>query len=138
MNHNHNGFTPDFITRLKHAVDGLLYPSETDAPIHVFAWHEGVPFSPEALLAHVGYDRSTPIQVTDLDSFFRPVTTPRDWHGPEEQERTARFAALRDLLKNELTDLEVYRVGTISIDIYVVGRDSDDHYVGLATNVVET
>ncbi len=128
----------ELISKLHRAVDGLLYPSETDAPIKVFTWHEGVAFSPGALLAHFGYDRSTPVQTTDLDDFFRPVTTPHDWHGPEEQERTARFTELRDLIEDELTDIQVYRVGSISIDVYVVGRDRHDQYVGLATNVVET
>ncbi len=128
----------DLITRLEQAVDGLLYPSESDAPLTVFVWRQPVPFSAEALLACTGHDSTTPVKTTDLDSFFRPVTTSRAWHGTEEQERTRRFTALHELLEAELSDIQVYKVGSIRIDVYIVGYDADGNILGLTTNVVET
>ncbi len=124
--------------RLAQAVAGLLFPSETDAPLHVFVWRATVPFSAQALLASAGYDPATPLQATDLDRFLRPVTTPRAWYGDEEQERMRRFRALRDLLKAELSNITVYKVGTGAIDVYVVGRAADGTYCGVTTRVVET
>jgi hypothetical protein len=128
----------DLITRLEQAVDGLLFPSESDAPLHVFVWRATTPFSREALRAHAGYDASTPIQATDLESFFHPVTTPRAWYGEAEQKRMRRFMALRDLLNAELCNIKVYKIGTVAIDVYVVGRDANGMYLGVTTNVVET
>jgi hypothetical protein len=128
----------DLIIRLEQAIDGLLFPSESDAPLHVFVWRDAAPFSSEALLAYEGYDKTTPIQTTDLESFFHPVTTPQAWYGEEEQERMRRFTALLDLLKAELSDIKVYKVGTVAIDVYVVGRDANGNYLGLTTKVIET
>lgn len=128
----------DLIARFKEASAGLLYPSESDAPLHVFVWQDAAPFSPQALLASAGHDRTTPIHITDLDRFFHPVTTPQPWHGEEEQELVRRFTALRDLLKATLGDIKVYKIGAVAIDVYVVGRAADGTYCGLTTHVVET
>ncbi len=128
----------ELTVQLEQAVDGLLFPSETDAPLHVFVWRATVPFSAHALLDHAGYDPATPLQTTDLRRFFRPVTTPRAWYGAEEQERMRRFRALRDLLEAEFSDITVYKVGTSAIDVYVVGRGADGTYCGFTTRVVET
>ncbi len=130
--------TTDLITRLEQAIDGLLFPSESDAPLEVFVWRDAAPFSPQALLAYAGYDKTTPVRTTALDRFFRPVTTSRAWYGEEERERMRRFRALRDLLKTELSDIKVYKIGTVAIDVYVVGRDASGTYCGLTTKVVET
>jgi hypothetical protein len=128
----------DLIPRLEQAVDGLLFPSESDAPLRVFGWRDTVPFSPEALRAHAGYAETTPIQTTELDSFFHPVTTPQTWYGEAEQERLRRFTALLALLKAELSDITVYKVGTVAIDVYVVGRAACGTYLGVTTKVIET
>ena len=128
----------ELTARLEQAVAGLLFPSETDAPLHVFAWRATVPFSAQALLASAGYGPATPLQTTDLRRFFRPVTTPRAWYGDEEQKRMRRFRALRDLLEAELSDITVYKVGTGAINVYLVGRAADGTYCGLTTHVVET
>ena len=128
----------ELTVRLEQAINGLLFPSETDAPLHVFVWRATVPFSAHALLDHAGYDPATPLQTTDLRRFFRPVTTPRAWYGDEEQKRMRRFRALRDLLEAELSDITVYKVGTGAIDVYLVGRAADGTSCGLTTHVVET
>lgn len=129
---------PDLITQLQHSTDGLLFSSETDAPVQVFVWRDKAPFSSQALLARRRYGPKTQMSETDLDSFFRPVTTPRSWHGPEEQQMVQRFTALRDLLKAELSDIHVYKIGDAAMDVYVVGRAKDGTYLGVTTKVVET
>lgn len=128
----------DLTTRLEQAIDGLLYPSESDAPLQVFVWPEGTPFSLKALRTHIATSKKTPIQKVDLDTFFRPVTTPQDWFGEAEQERMEKFTALLTLLKAELSDITVYKVGKIDIDVYVLGHTSAGEYLGITTKVVET
>ncbi len=128
----------DMITQLEQTIAGLLFPSESDAPLRVFVWNTTAPFSPAALLSHGGYDQTTPIQRMDVDRFFYPVMQPHPWDGAVEQERLRRFTMLVKLLKTELSDLTVYKVGTVGIDVYVVGRDRHDTYLGVTTHVVET
>jgi hypothetical protein len=41
-------------------------------------------------------------------------------------------------LHDNLSDLKVYRLGTIDIDVYLVGRANEGNYAGLYTKVVET
>jgi hypothetical protein len=130
--------TPGLIARLEEAVDGLLYPSETDAPVKVFVWRGEAPFSQQALLETGGHGEKTPIKITGIERFFGPVTTPQSWHEEEEQKRTQRFTALRDLLETELTNIEVYKVGSVKIDMFVIGRTADGTYCGISTQVVET
>ncbi len=40
-----------------------------------------------------------------------------------EKEQVRRFIALRDLLKDLITDMTVYRFGTTAIEVFVVGHD---------------
>lgn len=125
-------------TRLEQALNGLTFPSETDAPLQVFVWPENESFEPEVLRQHAGHDAATPVHTTDLDRLLRPATTARDWHGPQEQERVRRFTALRDLLRAELDDVTVFKIGDAAMDVFVVGRDADGQYLGFSTHVVET
>src|SRR3954452_16616985 len=128
----------DVNAQLKKAIRGLLYPSETDAKLQVFVWREEAPFTPEALLASAGLDATTPVETTDLATFMQPVTTPHDWDGPAEQKQERRFTALRALLEASLSDIKVYWVGKINIDVYVVGKTTDGTYTGVKTKMVET
>jgi hypothetical protein len=128
----------DFMPRLEQALGGLLYPSETDAPVKTFVWSGETPFSQQALLAHRGDDEKTPVRTISLAQFFDPVTTPQAWHEEAERERTTRFAALRELLESELDDIAVYKIGSVKADVYVVGRTAEGTYCGITTQVVET
>jgi len=42
------------------------------------------------------------------------------------------------VLESNLSDIQVFRVGEINIDIYVVGKIQSRDLAGLATKVVET
>jgi hypothetical protein len=42
------------------------------------------------------------------------------------------------VLETNLTDLRVYRVGTISITVYVVGKTSCGDLAGVTSTVIET
>ncbi|GAP99842.1 sugar-non-specific nuclease inhibitor NuiA homolog [Leptolyngbya sp. NIES-2104] len=74
----------------------------------------------------------------ELEQFFEPVVTEQDWFGDEEKETAAKYRSLLSALKENLSDLKVYRVGEIQIDVYVVGKDEARNIVGIATQIVET
>ena len=126
------------LDRLRAASAGLLFPSETDAPLEPFELASPT-LAPQAILQAGSYPAGTAVTSRDIDSFFAPATTPRDWHSPAEQEAVRQFQALVALLKQQLQDLQVYRVGESgTIDVYIVGRAADGALIGLRTHVVET
>jgi hypothetical protein len=105
--------------------DGLSYISETDAPFEPFQWQGSTLFSPDQLGA--------PLETVTVDHFFRNAVNP-DLYGDD----AARFQALVALMKTRLTNLQVYRVGTTNIRVYIIGQTAEGQTVGLTTNAVET
>ncbi|MBM7841726.1 nuclease A inhibitor family protein [Herpetosiphon giganteus] len=114
------------------AADGLQMMSETDAPFTPYTWDAATPFSPEALA------NGQPIQTISLEQFFKNATTPQDGDGEAEKATVSQFQKLVEVLKAELSDIQVYRVGEINIDAYILGKDSAGNVVGLKTQLVET
>lgn len=112
-----------FKEELENACEGLVYISETDAAVEPFFDEE---FSEENF-EEIGFHE-----------FFKKLTRNREWFGREEKRRAARFAKLRDVLEENLTDLKVYRSGRIKIDIFVVGKDESGRFAGVRTRAVET
>ncbi|KPL81591.1 hypothetical protein SE18_21895 [Herpetosiphon geysericola] len=106
--------------------------SETDAPFTPYTWDATTPFSPEALA------NGQPIQTISLEQFFKNATSVQDWHGEAEKATVSQFQQLVEVLKAELTDIQVYRLGEINIDAYILGKDSAGKLVGLKTQLVET
>ncbi|MBD1843518.1 nuclease A inhibitor family protein [Cyanobacteria bacterium FACHB-63] len=74
----------------------------------------------------------------DLDRFFEPVVTEQDWFGDEEKETAARYRSLLSALKQNLSEIRVYRIGAVEIDVYIVGLTEAKKVVGIATQIVET
>lgn len=123
---------------LEQAVDGLLFPSETDAPIELFSWQDPPPFSPEALREQLQLPASVPLTTMDLESFFAPAVRVEDWFTPERRARAERFQTLLALLKQQLSDMRVYKFGRNEMPVIVVGRDAQGTWRGIKTVVVET
>lgn len=128
----------DTLAEIIAAADGLLVPSESDFPFEPFRWPDPGPFTPEALIAHLGLPPGTPVEIRELDRFFAPLTVVREWHDDSQRATTARFALLRDLLHDQLADVVVYRVGQIRIAVVIAGRASTGAIVGLRTTLIET
>jgi GTPase len=73
-----------------------------------------------------------------VDDFFAIATAEEDWHDQEERETMQRFHNLVSILKQNLSQLQVYRVGSIDINAYIVGVTSGGELAGLSTKLVET
>lgn len=128
----------ELVAVLKELTENLMWMSETDAPIQVFCWENGgVIRSNEQLLEQTQHSKSTPVEVVEVDQFFSPAVTEQDWFEEEERETAAKYRVLLSTLKAHLTDLKVYRVGSVEIDVYVVGL-SEENVIGIATQIVET
>ena len=129
----------DLISSLHRLTDGLIFTSETDAPVEVIQGGDASTDSPASVLKRVRDNRAgEPIQEISFDEFFDRLAKIQEWYGTEERDRAIRYAQLRDLLTNSLRDLKVLRIGRVQIDIYVVGLNKKNELLGIKTKAVET
>lgn len=129
-----------FLAALGEAAAGLLFPSESDAPLTPYRWParaDEAP-TPEALLRVEGQPPDTPVEVWTLRDLFGPLIEEREGAIDEEREDAARYGAIVALLERELRDLRVFRVGKVEIGVYVLGLHPAGEWLGLETRVVET
>lgn len=124
--------------RLKSLTEGLSYQSESDYAVEPYARGaaEGAPSAGEFAKGRGGEDAA--VRERDFDSFFSNATAEEDWHDEEARAKAKKFQALVKFLKDNLSDVKVYRVGGVEADVYVVGRTSTGEYAGVKTKVVET
>jgi len=121
---------------LTQASQGLLMPSESEYPFEVFIW-EATELTSEKILELTHYPPATSIEEVELDYFFRNVATEKDWHDKIQKENVVKFQNLVQVIKNNLAEIRVYRIGTIEVNVYIVGK-TNDGLAGLATKVIET
>jgi hypothetical protein len=124
------------IETLTQASQGLLMPSESEYPFEVFIG-EGAELTSEKILELTHYPPATSIEEVELDYFFRNVATEKDWHDSIQKENVAKFQNLVQVIKDNLAEIRVYRIGTIEVNVYIVGK-TNDGLAGLATKVIET
>ncbi|WP_414755631.1 nuclease A inhibitor family protein [Anabaena sp. CCY 9910] len=134
-----NNTNSDILEQLKLASDGLLFMSESDYPFEVFLWEEiAPPVTHEIVLQQTSHGQDTPVEVVNIDSFFSRATTPQDWHEDEEKAVVVKFQKLLEVIKLNLKNPQVYRLGRIEIDVYIIGETPTRNLAGLSTKVVET
>ena len=126
------------LSDIENAIKDLFYTSETDAKILLFVGSQADAVTKENLLIQTKNESNPKVEEKDFDQFFAQLTKIQDWFGDEEKEIAAKFSALRDLLKNNLKDLKVFKVGKINLDIYVIGLDTEGVLTGVQTKAVET
>jgi hypothetical protein len=112
---------------LKDATKGLLFPSETDAPVEAFAWPAG-PVDAAGVLAAAGVSGKPPVEERTLAEFFRAVPTALRGH----------YFDLLLALAQHLSGTRVFKVGGPRFQVFVVGTTADGHRAGVKTEVVET
>jgi hypothetical protein len=131
--------TAQIVEHLANLSWGLLFTSESDYPLVVVSWpDEKGRLFPERILRVTGHPGDTPIEEVTLAAFFRPAIEEREGQTEEERASAAQFRALVEGIEADLSDVHVYRVGTIAIDVYIVGHAPDGTPVALSTKVIET
>jgi len=130
--------TDSIAIQLKQASKGLFFLSESDAPFEVIHWSAQGELTPAKLLQLTNHPPDAPLEMLAVDDFFAIATQEEDWHEEEERETVQRFQNLVSVLKQNLSQLQVYRVGKTNIDAYIVGVTDGGEWAGLSTQVVET
>jgi hypothetical protein len=128
----------DALTRIAKAAEGLKYSSEADYPLEPFSLADGAALSPQALLKLAGLPESAKVTQQDASAFFAPMLRVDDPENADARARAARFQKLARLLGRTLRDLTVYKLGTVEMPTFIVGRLADGKVAGLRTTVVET
>jgi hypothetical protein len=144
---------------LEAASADLLMPSETDAKFAFVSGQQlsGAPITADVVRAQltaqhdatigslmyvdpseVSLAGKTAVEERDATAFFNSLTANVDPNDPVSVANGQKFAALKKTLDANLTDLKVYRFGTISISTFVVGRTKSGELAGLLTGQVET
>jgi hypothetical protein len=122
---------------LREATRGLTFMSESDYPLEVFNWGAAEP-THEFLRGLTGEASDTPVETKTATDFFRVAASEPNWKGSEELVTARRFQTVQRLLEQNLTDVKVFRVGSINIPVYVAGRGASGNWLGVSTRVVET
>ena len=118
----------------------LTFMSESDYPVAPFTESaKGRPaFAAQDAVAALKAEPNATVSEVALDNFFNGVTNEYDGQSAEAQQTARRFQALVKFLKDNLTDIKVYRVGDTEADVYVVGKTPTGNFAGVTTKVVET
>jgi len=140
IRHLLNAPNPMTAEELVHALQtvskDLLMPSESDYPFEIFRWENAMPTIDE-VFARAGYAADTPVESVDLDYFFRNLCEEKEWHDETQKAQASKFRQFADLMKSHLKGLQVYRIGSVEIDVYAAGKIGKD-VVGFKTKVIET
>jgi len=128
----------EILAEIGRAAEGLLFMSESDYPLGPVRL-EGEAGPGEGRLRELaGAPAEARVEVVTPEHFFRAAAAEQSWKGEAELASARRFQNLLRILKAELSDLRVYRVGEIDIAVYVLGRSPSGNWLGLSTRVVET
>jgi hypothetical protein len=128
------------VALLQAAAEGLQFPSETDAPIEPVAFPGAAngPVDARRILELTHPPGKAPVRIENVDDFFAPVTREQSWQNAQERQTVARFQQLVRVLKDNLADLQVFKIGGAESDVYVLGKTGQGDLAGIKTKVVET
>jgi Nuclease A inhibitor-like protein len=129
--------TATIIDRLKQATTDLLWSSESDSPFEIVTWEPGIELNPSDLFSNI-YDTDLAIESMDLADLLAPVIAVEDWYEAEELALVDRYQKLRQSIESNLSEVQVFRVGEVEIDIYIIGKTPAGDIIGLKTLAVET
>lgn len=122
----------EFTAQIAPVIQDLLYMSESDYPFEVVSYPDAGTgeITPAHMLQLLGLPADTAVEQRTLDQFFTQYLMAGD--------DGAKYLQMRNVLATNLTDLTVIRVGTVKIDIYLVGRTECGEIAGLTTIAIET
>jgi hypothetical protein len=129
-----------FITDLKRAARGLTFQSESDYPVEPFTMKgEGrQSLSAKDLIEAEHLPAGSAVKELNLDGFFGNAMQEQEWQDAAQRKSAGRFRKLVQTLKENLTDIKVYRIGDVEAAVYVIGRSASGDFAGVKTRVVET
>ncbi|MGD1919042.1 MAG: nuclease A inhibitor family protein [Pleurocapsa sp.] len=126
------------IEELSAACEGLTWMSESDYPWQIVSWQGETKINSEILKGYYKYAPEIKVLTKTLSSFFESVIVEQKWHDEIEKLETLRYQNLYRWFNNNLKDIQVFLVGEIEVDVYILGKSKDNSIIGLSTKVIET
>jgi hypothetical protein len=128
----------EILKELEQGTAGLSFMSEADYPFEIVSWGAMNEIAFDYLRGQAGAQGDAPVKVVSPEKFFAAAMSEPQWKGEPELAVARRYQALLRLLKENLGELKVYKVGEINIAVYIVGKAMSGNWVGLSTRAVET
>lgn len=122
------------MAELRRAAEGLWYMSESDYPLEAVRVEGPDEPSHARLRELAGAGADALVETRSPEEFFRPGAAVRMGESPT----AASFEGVLRALKGNLKEIRVYRIGSVNIPVYVLGRSGAGNWLGLRTRVVET
>ena len=118
----------------------LMYPSESDEKIAFFEMELSTAqkLSIADFRMFNGIKPETVITEISMDDFFKPLIKVEDWFGEEEKKWAEDSMKLKTLLSEKAKDFQIFKVGSVEIDVFVFGKVEECLWMGLKTKVIET
>ena len=140
MSENEQNSEKNFVELLTDSVSGLLFPSESDEKIRVIDWQadNAPPFDTILFRKYIGVTPSIRVEVLPWERFFEPILIEKEWWTDFEKNRADNFVKVKDLVVNNLTNLEYLRAGRVEIEAYLIGQDKEGKWKGLKTLIIES
>ncbi|HEY0547072.1 MAG TPA: nuclease A inhibitor family protein [Pyrinomonadaceae bacterium] len=126
------------LQQLRTLTKGLTFQSESDYPVEVFSQAANAQKTLSAQDLIAARNPKGAVSEIDFDSFFRNATQEQEGQTSEAQQTVKKFQTLVKTLKDNLSELKVYKVGETEADVYVVGKTASGNFAGVTTKVVET
>lgn len=127
------------VDSLRAMVEGLTWMSESDYPFEVLQLPDrATPLSLAELLQLTDHEVDAPVEEISVQNFFSPAIQLQDWYEDADKQRMEHFQTLLQWIEQHLSDVKVYRIGTIAIDVYIVGKTEPGAWISLSTKVIET
>ena len=130
--------TEEGAARLGELITGLLFVSESDAPLRVIQLAASRDLDASTLLRALSKPVTTPVSEQPLSALFDRTVQDQPWHSPAERATVERYRALVDFLSHSLVNARVFRLGHIEVEAYALGETSDGEWLGVATTLIET
>jgi hypothetical protein len=126
------------LENIKTAANGLQFMSESDYPLELVVLKSSAEGIENEIRSLSGKGTGDAVEKQDLDYFFRNHVKTFSPDNKEETDRAARFVQLVKTLRTNLTDIKVYRLGSVQVDAFIIGILKDGRYAGLRTKLIET
>ena len=126
------------LSALRKAVKGLLFMSEKDAPFKVVTLKVDDSLTAANVAALVDRPADSPVEEVSAPKFFADLTHAQKWHAEDDKATVRRYQDLAILIREQLTDVKVFKVGQVKVRILIAGKTSDGQWIGLETDSLET
>jgi hypothetical protein len=121
--------------KLENAASGLLMMSESDYPFEYLNTNERQ-LNDALALKLAQKPEGTAVTQTTIEHLLRNMIDPTS--GSVNLATSQRFQQLMATLKQELTNLTVYRVGDVQVQVFILGLTADGTVAGMRTMLIET